>query len=69
MVTPKSLILAILCLSIALAGAGLWIMLRPAPARPTLGTQGSDRQMRNHDFFGTGKHYDMENGQEMKPRW
>jgi len=69
MVMPKTLLLVILCLTISLAGAGLWIMLQPAPSSPAPATTDAAPQTLNHDLFGASKRYDMENGQQMRPRW
>lgn len=69
MVMFRSLIIVALSLILGLAGIGLWFLLPspdPGPASPKAE---ATPQKRAQDFFGSGKRYEMENGQELRPRW
>ena len=53
------------------AAVGLVLVMRPptpAPGAAPAERSSSDRE-RAKVFFGTPQKYDMDNGQEMRPRW
>ncbi|WP_442896348.1 entry exclusion protein TrbK [Bosea sp. MMO-172] len=71
MVRPPVRII-ILCAGAA-AAVGLWLSLRTPPDRaatdPAPAARPSKERERAKAFFGMPQKYDMDNGQEMRPRW
>lgn len=68
MVKPPVLIVVV-AICAAAAVAGLWFVIgTPAPGTQPAGQSGEDRA-RAKEFFGAPRKYDMDNGQEMRPRW
>lgn len=64
--SPVPLIVIAICAAAAVAA--LWFVIRtPAPGT-TPPVSGEDRA-RAREFFGAPRKYDMDNGQEMRPRW
>ncbi|MEI5682222.1 entry exclusion protein TrbK [Mesorhizobium sp. CCNWLW179-1] len=71
MVNRSSLLIFVVgCIVGFSAGAITWAVMLPERSAPTI-TPSSDaeRQKRAKEFFGGKREYDLEGGQEMRPRW
>lgn len=65
--SPVPLVVIAICAAAAVAG--LWLVIRTPAPETAPAVQSVEDRARAREFFGAARKYDMDNGQEMRPRW